>query len=276
MATRVIISSNTIGDYQFPLALGALLWREVIGYEPLLLLVDDWHRDKRSRIALSFIESIGFEHKLVGTMPPYETSTYSQGVRQHASVYNIPEDTWLMSSDADMFPLRKEFYHQHEGTGKKYVFYHANGHDYLCFPICHVTAQVSTWREVMGTKEGEDIAVATRRSTDSWLTAERLAGLPARARSATIWMADQFQMSDRIRLMPWYPGKVLMIERGGHTPRLDRSAWPERYDAGSYVDSHILRCAHQPANWPRVRPIFEQLVPPFLPVIDSYQRAYLE
>jgi hypothetical protein len=79
--------------------------------------------------------------------------------------------------------------------------------------------------------------------------------------------------------MSWYPNECQMIERAGAPPftRIDRSGWPDHVDSiEGIVDSHVLRPADQPENWPRIRRLIELLIPDQLDFCDEYRERYVK
>lgn len=279
MTTRVIIGASSIRDYQFLAPIAAILWRKLIGFEPFLLLTGDWHANGRGKAALKALKHQGIHHWGLTGAPEYGEGTMAQNCRQHAAALDIwgADDPWLMPSDADLWPISREFYQQHENSGAKAVCYYANGDHYQTIPTCHVAMRASMWREVYGLRTDVSIESQIVKSVTAWLPHRQFWQNDP---NFALWMSDQAMMSDKLRAQPWFanPAESKMVERRGHPPadRIDRGAWPAEYDVTKYTDAHLLRPADQPENWPRVRDLLWRIAPDEVEWADRYQQEYVE
>ncbi len=274
MKTRVVIGSSSWRDYQFLTPFSALLWREVIGIEPMIFLTGDWgiFQPKRHGTALHAIHSLGFNYKFLDMeKPPYEESTMAQNIRQMAAGWyeGFDDEDWIMPSDADLWPIKKDFYHQHGRF--PITAYYANGDHYQTYPTCHVVMQKHTWRSMYQVDPKRLIGPQIVASLDDWKATYRQRW-PWDDKNFAIWMSDQAMMTDKIKASGL---AVQHIERHGHPPvdRIDRGNWQAL--TPSIVDAHLLRPADQPENWPRVRELFSQLLPHRLAWADSYREEYI-
>ncbi len=274
MTTRVAIGCSSWRDYQFLAPFSGLLWRERIGFDPIFLLTGNWAGARRHDIAADALRKFGFKTVELPAMEGYEEATLAQNARQHAAALQfIDGDDWVMPSDADLWPIKKDFYQAHlaapPGTA---VAYYANGDHYQTYPTCHMTMRARDWRRIYTLSEGAPISPQVKRSLDGWLPTYRQRW-PWNDRNFAVWMSDQAMMTDKVRdsKIP-----VQHVERRGHPPveRIDRGNWQPLTPA--IVDSHLLRPADQPENWPRVRELFAQLLPEHVAWADEYREAYLK
>lgn len=274
MSTKVILSSSSFRDYAFPVGIAALLWREVVGYEPFVFLCGDGV----PQVVENFLSDFGIRQQSLPQMEGYPVSVTAQNCRYHASTLTFGSDDWLMLSDADIFPLKRDFYHQHEGSPHRFVFYYSNGDNYANYPTCHIAAQASQWRELMKLDVGfpSNLLAQMKLNIDEWLH-PRVVGLPPSKAGMETWMVDMWMFMDRIKKEPWHPSECKMIEREGHPPkdRLDRSNWPALYNLKDYTDAHILKAPEQPENWARLRPIVAELLPQHLSRIDKFHEDFI-
>lgn len=289
--TFVAIGCSKTPDYRFVLPFTCLLWREVVGVEPLPLVIgttEDLVEDETY-----LVEGISIP---VASVAGYEDATIAQNCRQHAAALKlIKDDDWVMPGDADLWPLKAEFYKEHErsvsqGRDPKLVAYYWNGDHFQgkadvlgraergfrsqTIPTCHVAMRSKTWREVYGLTPGEDVSQATKRTLDEWFS-RRSPEDPDQG--MTRWMSDQQIMTEKLCSQPWFPGGippadvpcekdgVLFVPRRGHPPgdRLDRSI-PAMWDHGNlseYVDAHVFRKPWEEENWKRLLPIIDALLP---------------
>lgn len=292
--TRVAISCSEYRDYCFGLTFATLFWRDLIGFEPFVLLVEDrgyWQtRNNWAPITLDALDHHKIHYEFIGHVEGYETGRIGQNGRQHAALGEISDDTWLMMSDADLWPLRREWYHQHEKTDKRATCYYSNGDHFQgkedviakadagcgfqTIPTCHVTMRVWDWKERYGLTDDLSYASAIKRTMDSWMGALS----PQCDRNFEIWMMDQRVVTDRLCRAPWFPDDVLMIPRDGH-PSADRlcrsipNLWTQPL-TGQYVDAHIWNAPDREDRWKMIRPLIEYYLPQHLGWADDFRNAF--
>lgn len=276
MTTRVIIGCSAWRDYQFLVPMSALLWRELVGYTPLVLITGNWEKPMRGRLTRDLMQLLNIEYQHIGDLPGREESSVAQNCRQHACALPLPDDDWLMLSDADLWPVTRDWYRQHEGTEFKFVAYYSNGDHYQSYPTCHMTAKAKTWREIMSIEPNGKLLGQLEKSYREWRD-PRVEGKGPSDAGWVTWNMDQWRTTKLIKAMPWYNdvGAVLHIERKGHPPvdRIDRGHWREWNP--NMVDAHVLRAPDQPGNWEKVRALFGGLLPGYLPMVDAYRNEYL-
>ena len=293
MTTFVAIGCSSWRDYNCLAPLTALFWRDVISLTPIVITVGDWDAPARPKIALDAL----FYHRIlnvgIASVYGYEEPNVAQNVRQHSAAlaYMKPDD-WMMPSDADLWPLRRDFYHLHEKTENiKAVCLYANGDHfqgkevtltkaaagtpYQTLPTCHVVMRVADWRERYGLVAGESIGLATKRTLDVWLKPKQ-EGKDASGASWEAWMSDQRILTEKLCRADWFPREVVMVEREGHPPkdRIDRSLWPDTIDFARMTDAHLLREPDSPANWAKLRPLVAHFLPQHLEWADDYITRY--
>ena len=278
MATKVILSSSTHADYAFPVGIAALLWREAVGYQPWTFLcgsADEWKAGK-PRVTLDFMRELELFSYRVDVLPEWPAYVTAQNCRYHASALGFADDIWLMLSDADLFPLRRDFYHQHEDYAGRFAFYYSNGDHGDNYPTCHIAARAKDWLDVIGLVPDGNLHGQMRANLRAWFDWMRLEKMAPNEADHCLWMVDMHSFMARIKSKSWHPAECKMIERAGHPPkdRLDRSNWPARYNVADYTDAHLLKATHEPANWDRTRPIIEALLPKYLARIDRYVQDF--
>jgi hypothetical protein len=307
--TIVAIGCSTDRDYNFLAPLTALLWRERIGHQPLLLLVgseDEWRADRRLSVCLAAITSNGFAHVFMGRLDGHPDHTLAQNCRQHAAALStIAPNTWIMPGDADLWPLRRDFYHCHPGTLFKAVLYYANGDHFQgkevtldraarglgcqTLPTCHVAMRASDWRAIYGLTEG-DIVGSVKRTLAGWF-AGRADGQDA---NMVRWMSDQQIMTEALCQQRWFPngplpsqygavvaGMILVVNRHGHPPvdRIDRSVpgtWTQPIELDRWTDAHLHKAPDSDAHWANELAILRAALPAHAEWADDYRRLYVE
>lgn len=312
--TTVAVSSSLDRDYSFLLPLSCLLWRDVIGFDPIALLVgteSDWRARERNSIVLDQLRRFGFDHAFVGRLDGYPDHTMAQNCRQHVTALNIPDDRWVMPSDADLWPLKREFYQKHQGTGYKAVLYYANGDNFISkergiqhdprsvaersaaglrsqtIPTCHVTMKAREWRRIYGLEAapaagfGMAVGDVTQRTLDRYFSrCDKSDGM-------NLWMSDQQIMTEALCHQKWFPsghlggdhGSVLAVTRHGHPPvdRLCRSH-PDDWgwdDFSKWTDAHLPKAPDQPEVWRNIFPMVARLLPERAAEIADYRDKHV-
>lgn len=280
MTTRVIVGCSSIRDYQFLAPLTGLVWRHVVGFEPVFFLTGSWHTEKRSQIARQALGDHDFAVVATNPSKKYPEGTMAQNVRQHAPMMAMfDDDEWLMSSDVDLWPVTRYWYWQHQpvtptpDTKRAYIYY-SNGDHYQTYPTCHVAMKRIDWLRVYGLTEGIGLEAAIEASLDKWIPENR--GRWPDDPNFAVWMSDQAMMTDKLKVQDWHPDDCELIERKGHPPldRIDRGAWPKDVRIQGKIDAHLLRPADRPDNWPRVRELFSLLVPSKTQWAEEYRTRY--
>jgi hypothetical protein len=286
MTYRVAIGCTTRHDYSSLLIFAALLWRERIGYEPILFLIGDedeaanlsWGAPT-SGLVYNALFKFGFQYELIDGVKGIEGATLSQCVRHHAAAMDFPEEDILIPSDADLFPLRKEFYYQHQKDITLYYYNGYPGEEESHWPTCHQSASVKVWREMMGLDPAKSVRENLLRSLEE----SNIRDL-AKARAAdpqdwaAEWFFDEHFSSRKIKESRFYPNGIHRIAREGHPPkdRLDRAHRPSWKNANvnNYVDAHTVRPAWDDENWSMLRPLIEQTMPQHLAWADAFRLEF--
>jgi hypothetical protein len=195
-------------------------------------------------------------------------------------------------TDADIFPMKREFYHQHGGSGRL-VSYYSNGNNFISkenvlaiaerrgeyqdLPTCHLAMQAKTWRDLFA-NAGMKPRDSMKRMLDAWLLPRQEAKTPSEA-SWQAWMSDQRIATEKLCRASWFPDEAAFIQREGQPPidRLDR-AHPSDWDpmnVNRWTDCHTIRPIDQSPNWEKVRPIFANLLPDHIERIDRFREAFI-
>lgn len=291
MRTRAVLSCSEHRDYAFALPFTGLFWR-LIGHEPLMLLSEIeeyWRKDsQRAILSLDALRSFDFDVRFVGHVEGYETGRIGQNAREHAAILDLPENDWLLMSDADLWPLKKSFYNQHGGNKATCLYWNgdhfqgkeialgqiAQGKRFQTIPTCSVIMQTRTWREVYGYKNGDDLPSAIKKSIDFWMSKPG----EGQDRNFWLWMCDQDLVTYLLCQMDWFPSDVQMVSRHGHPPmdRLDRGHLPdwEKIDFDKYTDAHIFKAPDRPDNWAKLRQLVAHYLPKHIDWADEYQREF--
>jgi hypothetical protein len=303
--TIVVTSATIESDYSFPLPLTMLLWRELVGFEPRVYLVDSrsgaWERGGPKACVDALIHH-GFQYQYLYGVPNYPDLTAAKHVREHAACdRTIEDDTWIVPADADLWPLKREFYLQHENASECAVLYYSNGDGFksqaetiekfekgVRFPtisLCHTVMRASNWRstweldgELVSSLERtfykHGVNDASRVPSDETFDAWRW------------WVnSDQRVLTYRLCKQPWFhdQGKgtqVRFVERnrrrGPPNDRLDR-AFRAGWNApqGNWVDAHIHKRPDGAWEWMTLYALFSSKLPHHSAWAQRYYREYV-
>lgn len=314
--TIVCVGSSLTPDYCYLVPIVAHAWRDVVGFEPRIFLIgsrEEWMSKKYSASVVSELQGSRVDHRFVAR-PLYggwQDSTLAQNVRQHAACdTTIPADTWLMMTDVDLLPLRREFYHLHDESPHKAVLLYSNGdhfqgrdetlrraalgEDYQSIPTCHVIMRAKTWREVYKYAKLGDVSASMSATLDAWLKPKITAGADPGWCS---WMSDQRIVTEYLCAQPWFPndtsmvdknqnaihpiGEVLFVTRRGHAPedRLDRGytdEWKIRpYPIGRWTDAHLHKTPYSDEHWADLIPLLQAHVPQHVEWMQRYRDKFV-
>lgn len=295
ITTRPVISLNEGRDYAFSAPFAALFWRDVIGYEPLVLLVEDevyWRAQGRyCPLVLDTLRELSLDVRFVGHVEGYETARIGQNARQHASVYDdVAADTWLMMTDADLWPLNRDYHRQHETADAKAVALNGNldnfmgkgpaleriarGVRFQTLPTCCITMRASEWRDCYGLTVGEPIAPALKRNMDAWKkffidNGEKTPG----AKNFDMWLFDQDLVTYNLVRQSWFDDRVKIIARPNPMRRLDRGDWT-MCAIGDALDSHIFKAPDKLDNWAKLREVVGYYLPQRIAWADEFRNRF--
>lgn len=294
--TLVVIGSSQDKDYSFLLPITCMLWNDVIGLFPVPLLVgtqDEWVVDPCLSLVYRAIMTRGGMHpQFIGRAEGYPDHTTAQNCRQHAAALDIPDDTWIMPADADLWPLKRDFYHQHEGTQYRAVSLYANGDHFQgkenvlersaqglgtqTLPTCHLTMRAKDWRAIYNPIPG-DIAGSIKKTLDAWLPTR--VDVPGYDKGFHLWMSDQQLMTVALCKQPWFPGGVKFVGRRGHPPvdRLDRchiNDWAMPFDPTRWTDAHVHKSPYLPGMWSTLLKVIDGMMPQHSEWARKYHADY--
>lgn len=279
----VVLSSDARQDYSFFIPLTCIMW-QAQGFMPILFLagsIDEWYTNPRLKLAITYARSIGVRLHFLGNFEGHQTSTMAQVARLcGGSLRGIPGDTYLMTSDMDMWPLGSWPGGKPVAEGKPIQLYYANAYGQdpafpapYHFPMCYIGMTAATWRSVMGHEEGKiHEAVGGILSQCTELIPE------GHRKSDWEWNFDEIYFGRKIAP---HLGACDLINRDFSAlgqMRIDRGGWgiPQQ-GILSCADSHLVRPGFTPENWPRIRPLLEASLQSYwLQWCDEYVSRYVE
>ena len=305
MNTVVAIGCSETSEYAFLIPFSAVLWRDVIGFTPRIFLIGDEAEWSCGRLGatVAALKSQEIRYQFVPHIDGYIDSTLAQNVRHYAAASSdIDENQWVMVSDADIWPIHRDFYHQHVNSlislTMKAFSYYSNGDHFQgkevtlakwdsgdwstlqTLPTCHIAMRAKEWRTLFDLIP--DNVVGSMKAYLDRVLKPRFEGKdPATSGEASweCWMSDQRIVTERLCRQDWFDSQVRLVSRAGHPPvdRLDRSHpddW-DGFDVDRWVDAHVLKAPEEEANWSRILPILDVLIPQHGAWARAYRDAYV-
>ena len=184
----------------------------------------------------------------------YSLSSVAQISRFGVCVADWPEDTYVLTSDIDMWPLNKTFIDEQTSFPTAIDLLFADVDEY---PVCYIGMNVSMWRTVMGIKKGDNITNVIKEIRDEYshslLTSEAQ------------WSVDQKIVTRRIKKWSGYPKDIHFYTKrfnfNNMKDRLDRDHFPNTdFIPPQYIDAHVFRPGFIKKHWRHVRNIANHLL----------------
>jgi len=268
----VVLSCTPNSVYDFFLPIAARVWRDRIGYEPIVVLVGthEWSSGHAKAVydAISGRERIEFFEPI----PGLPDSAVSMGLRQNVSALALDPDDVLLVGDVDLFPVDRDFYHRYDPSKNPIGVYYAETYGDLYWPAYGVSMPVRHWREVMGVVAGD-----FRGSVQRMFTMENLIRVGFKDASGVwdtrFWTFDERYASFKIKSSR-FAGDVATFPSVVGSKRPWRAKLPSQPIVSEYVDFHCSRPGWNGVNWPDIRHMLAQMIPDDIGWVDSYVRAY--
>jgi len=259
-----VIAVDTHPWYAFYAPLTAMVW-SARGWCPLVIFVGDeevWDGDPRAQIVRDRCCDVPDSRiARVDAIDGFRSATWAQVVRLFAAeIESIDSSDYLLTSDADMWPLG-DWVGGGRDDNKDLQIYYSNAHRTEPgarphFPMCYLGARVSAWREIVGpSPEFTVVKAAGEARLDG--PVHRIGGeeIPL-----DVWNLDETVFGEFMLNWPGYPSRCQLIERDMTKvgqKRLDRAGWVELDNLDGYADAHLPRPGSSAENWPRVRRLFD-------------------
>ncbi len=147
--------------YSWFAPVSSLVWYQ-LNWTPVVIFVDSKTTSKTDKRMYEFImkqvEAAGGEViRINNTLPQphYSPGMVTTASRLAACTEDWPEDTYVLTSDLDMWLLDNKLFEKHLSVpSSAHVFDSADISEYA---ICYIGMNVTLWREIMGFKKGDGI-----------------------------------------------------------------------------------------------------------------------
>lgn len=292
---HVIFSSDDNPNYYFLLPIVSLAWKK-LEYKPVISLI--WDINSNSDLKRFIIDYCNFYGAKVHIIDSnlikndkrfngYNLSMLSQISRFCSPLFFTDPDDYYLTSDADMIPTNKSWFHQQDNNKIIHLFY-ANGYHHKRYPICYIGMKSRFWESLFNLY-GLDIYSGLNqiiRELHPYDTDENQWGYDEIHFFNTISShfenyKNHCQMINRkIYINPRFKGQP-------RTPRLlpygrlDRSNFyynDVNLDENGWIDIHCMREPWKPDNWRVLREALENLVfeENEMKLINSYYERFME
>ena len=282
---RIVIASVDTKNYYYTwyAPITALIWQNAMDWKFVLLVVYE-HDEELTPVLksiLQFTEAAGAEILYLKNPlkePHYLAEMVVTLTRFFCGTFDWPEDTYVMTTDLDMWPLKRSYFDDSVGVDKDVHVLYANyfGDPVTAgqYPVCYIGMKVSMWREVMKVSKQDDIFHEIARVRD-----EQWGMHPSKVDQ---FATDQLYFAKQLHALRGYPDRVHFVSRPGTPPslRLDRFYHASCFtleEVSDAVESHALRPGFAPENWPHLRALLDHIVTEEdLLWVDTYASHFCE
>jgi hypothetical protein len=274
-SNKAIISTDSDSRYYFFLPIVALMWTKMEFQANIYLVGEEkyWLTGYRRFIIDETLKNGGNVHLIDTGCKKRKTilKGYGDGVIAQVSrflpfqMHGIKSTDYCLTSDIDMLPLEKKWFHQ--GKGKKPDIFYANSYNHTRYTVCYIGMTRDIWQQLISVK-GEDIYQKLNKM---------MSGLPRHSPVGRQWGYDETWLYKKIISFPQYPNSFNMINRTIHknpsfkprmprTPqflpqgRLDRSNWYFNGNTKGLIDAHCKRPGFLPQNWLEIKDLIKNFV----------------
>ena len=283
---RIVVTSIDTNNYHYSwyAPITALIWQNAMHWKLVLLVVYKHDEDLTPvlKSILQFAEAAGAEIIYLKNPlkePQYLTEMVVMQTRYLCGTFDWPEDTYVMITDLDMWPLKRSFFDSSVSADKDVHLLYAN-----CFgdpltaciyPACYIGMKISIWREIMEISNQDDIFHDVSRARNQTWASHAHVGKPKQFRT------DQVYFQSKITKWKGFPDRVHFVSRQG-SQRLDQRSLAQCYYLEAVpdaVDSHVLRPGLVQENWSRLRSLLAHvhiLTEEDLLWVDTYGSHYCE
>jgi len=287
MEKHAVFSSDVKEIYSFYLPIDAMAWGE-IGYKSVILLIGDrslWESRPRTSLVLHSLPP-GCRVEFVCQVPGQDVPMTARVCRLYAaSLPDLPDDDYLVMSDADMVPISRSYFSSQDPSLDVHVF-SSNAYGPVTeagvpvkFPMCFIGGRVSAWRTLT-------------RHDGSGIDASLLRHFAPFGDRKISFDNDELSFKHMLVRSPLFQGEIsrygdgfrrgsvqlMLRERtkiGGHMfRRLEYGEW-KMLDKRHHIDSHFGNHLG-PKNWGSIVKIFETYFPKHLDVTKRYIEEYLK
>jgi hypothetical protein len=267
---KVILSFDANFDYAFFSPIVSLIWSK-FNYTPIIFVVwsEQWQENKLKNLIVEKSFDFGaniyfFNANFISgddSFNGYNLSTIAQ-ISRFCSSCIVNEDDYCLTSDIDMIPLKKDYFHSQDFSKPINIFY-ANGYHHLRYPICYIGMKSQIWNEVIDIDKNEDIYNNLLNIFSK--------GLPRFSKNEDQWGYDELFFYKQIKKTSYYPENCQMIDRIMYfnpvflrtknrtgipktlpLDRLDRSNWIFDGNINRFVDAHCKRPGYKKENWKEI------------------------
>ena len=251
---RVILACTANPRYAFALPIACRLWQR-IGYEPIVMLVGNQIEWEGPGLALAWSKLAKSEYWVL-PIEGYNDSTVAQCARLAGWMLAMPGE-YVLTADADMWPLGSAYFRKESGRGILNLFsWAAYAHEAkFKQPICYLGASRETWEQICGawatvTEGLTSILGACGYGVNDW----------------DQWNWDERWISRQIKVWAGFPDQCWNHPRGtgkgkefwsggpgsGVIGRIDRANWPTIADElpKRCIDAHLPTEPWAEQYWP--------------------------
>jgi hypothetical protein len=262
-----LIAADENNTYDFFLPLTCEMWKR-IGYHPYVILVSDrqFQTNARTRLVLQKVQETDAKFMFLPEIESFKTHNLAQVSRLYGGLLDLDDNTLIITSDTDMWPLSSTMWADDDPTFSLWNFEGCDG-----FFICYCRGTVADWRRIMRLNKHAYIHEELKYQLEAGI-----------GRGNENWGYDENLLNVRLREAPDFNGFRIIkrpVDPVTSLPvgRIDRAGWQISWERSvtNPVDSHLIRPGWHPEYWPRVYPLFEAFLPEKIAWAQEYHQLYV-
>lgn len=243
---KVALSSTADPCYSFCLPIACFLWKNIMGYTPIVFLVDKqkWDESKHGSYIINRLKEMEIDYFYINKIEGVSAATVSKVSRLY-SFAMCNKDDYMITSDADMFPFSKEIFKNIDKSKDFYLItYPYNNSDR--YSMCYIGGYCRSWAEVMSVKDIWGIKDRIC-EVNRLLGKDMVEGLGIPHTDSCAFYYDELSFSKKLRLWTGFPDKVKITKQKSENRIL--LVWNRNDSLDNKTDLHLMHDGYKGEAW---------------------------
>lgn len=242
---KIALSSTVDPCYSFCIPIACYLWKNVMGYTPIVFLIDEqeWGQSHHGSFVIDILKEMEIDYFFIDKIEGVSSSTLSQVSRLY-SFAMCDKNDYIFTSDADMFPLSKKLFKDIDVNKEFYIL--TKYYDSHRYSMCYIGGYCRSWSDVMGAndvwKEKDRLHEVNR-----LLKKDMIEGLLIPHSAIDAYHYDELSFGRKMNSWAGFPDKV-KITRQDNNNRVNL-IWNRDESLGHKTDIHLARDGYRGDAW---------------------------
>lgn len=153
---KVIFSVHSSISQIFLMPITALIWKKFSKYKPIVLITgkpEEFENTAIKKISLDLTKTITNEINFIEPIDRVKDEYISQMSTMYCGCLDIDDNTYILTSKVNFWPLSTTFFYQQDWTKTMHLF-NANEYQHQKYPICYCGAYAKIWRDILRVNKG--------------------------------------------------------------------------------------------------------------------------